>query len=178
MEALVGLREQGKIRAIGLSNFSCEQVATAREFGPIHCLQSSFSMVARRAAEDLVPFCREHSMGVLAYSPLAKGLLTGKFREKDTFDGVRARDPDFIGERYLRHLRMLESLRPIAETYDKTLAQLVINWTASQPGITAPVVGAKRASQVLENAGGVGWSIRDEDRLRIDRILQDAQGES
>ena len=73
---------------------------------------------------------------------------------------------------------MLESLRPIAETYDKTLGQLVINWTASQPGITAPVVGAKRASQVLENAGGVGWSIRDEDRLRIDLILQDAQGES
>lgn len=178
MEALVGLREQGKIRAIGLSNFSCEQVAAAREFGTIHCLQSPFSMVARRTAEDLVPFCREHGMGVLAYSPLAKGLLTGKFREKDTFDGVRARDPDFIGKRYLRNLRMLESLRPIAEAYDKTLTQLVINWTASQPGITAPVVGAKRASQVLENAGGVGWSIRDEDRLRIDRILQDAQGES
>ncbi len=178
MEAMVELREQGKIRVIGLSNFGCERLAAAMEFGPIHCLQPPFSMLARRAGEDLLPYCVEHQIGVLTYSPLAKGLLTGKFTAKDTFDGIRGQDPDFIGNRYRRNLGIVEALRPIAEAYGKTLAQLAISWTASYPGVTAPIVGAKRPSQVLENVGGVGWSISEEDRGRIDRILKGAEGES
>ncbi len=175
MEALNTLRQQGKIRAIGLSNYSCEQVAAAREFGPVHSVQPSFSMLNRRAADDLLPFCLEGGIGVLAYSPLAKGLLTGKFGPKSTFEDIRAHDPDFVGQRYRRNLRIVAALGEIASGYGKTVAQLAIQWTISHPSITAPIVGAKRPSQVIENVGGTGWSLKQEDRARIERILEEAR---
>lgn len=176
MEALTDLRNKGKIRAIGLSNFGCQAVATAREFGPIHSLQPPFSMLHLRASEDLIPYCLEHGIAVLPYSPLAKGLLTGKFDADTDFEDIRAHDPEFRGNRYLRNLRIVERLRTIADTYGKTVAQLVINWTAYHPGITAPLVGAKRPSQLLENVGGVGWSLSNEDRQRINRMLRPPPG--
>ena len=90
----------------------------------------------------------------------------------DRPDGIRARDPDFIGERFRRNLRIVEALKEIAVGYGKTVTQLVINWTATYPGVTAPIVGVKRLSQVIENVGGVGWTITDEDRVRIARLLE------
>ena len=171
MDALTTLLEQGKVRAIGLSNFSCEQMTAAREFGPVHCLQPPFSMLQLRAAEDLIPYCVEHRIGVLAYSPLSKGLLTGKFDKDSRFEGIRSQDPEFLGERYRRNLGIVDQLGKIAAGYDKTVTQLVINWTASFRGVTAPIVGAKRPSQVVENAGGMGWTIGEEDRARIDAIV-------
>jgi aryl-alcohol dehydrogenase-like predicted oxidoreductase len=172
MHALTTLLHQQKIRAIGVSNFSCEEIAAAREFGPVHCLQLPFSMLQRRAADDLLPFAAEHKMAALAYSPLSKGLLTGKFQPGDRPGGIRAREPDFLGERFRRNLRLVDALKTIAAEYGKTVAQLVINWTAASPGVTAPLVGAKRPSQVVENVGGVGWTIADEDQARIDRLLE------
>ncbi|MGB2984703.1 MAG: aldo/keto reductase [Phycisphaerae bacterium] len=172
MEALTSLLKQGKIRAIGVSNFSCEQITAAREFGPIHSLQPPFSMLHLRAAEDLLPYCIEHRIGVISYGPLAKGLLTGKFDADSKFADIRAGDPEFLGDRYRRNLRVVDELKKMASGYDRTVAQLVINWTMTCPGITAPIIGAKRPSQVLENVGGVGWSITEEDRARIDALLR------
>jgi len=168
------LLEQGKIRAIGLSNYSCEEIAAAREFAPIHCLQPPFSMIHRRTAEDLLPFCLEHDVGVICYSPLAKGLLTGKFDETSKIQGIRARDPDYLGSRYRQHLAMIAQLRPIAEAHGKTLAQLAINWTIMQRGITAALVGAKRPSQVIENVGAVGWRPSPDEQARIEHILRES----
>jgi len=172
MDALTTLLHQQKIRAIGVSNFSCEEIAAAREFGPVHCLQLPFSMLQRRAADNLLPFCAEHKMAAIAYAPLCKGLLTGKFQPGDRPGGMRARDPDFLGERFRRNLLVVDGLREIAAGYGKTVPQLVINWTAASPGVTSPIVGAKRPSQVVENVGGVGWIITDEDQARIDRLLE------
>lgn len=172
MEALTTLRQQGKIRAIGLSNFSCEQISAAREVGPIHALQPPFSMLHLRAAEDLIPYCIEYGIGVLPYGPLAKGLLTGKFTVESRFQDVRAHDPEFMGDRFRRNLRVVDELEKIATRYDKTVTQLAINWTVGHPGVTAPIVGAKRPSQVVENAGGVGWDLTEEDRTRIDMVLR------
>lgn len=171
MEALMTLRDQGKIRAIGLSNFGCERLAAAREFGSIHCLQPPFSMLNRRAADDLLPYCQEHQIGVLCYGPLAKGLLTGKFERDAKFDDLRNQDPDFNGARFQGNLDIVDELKKVAIKYDKTVAQLAINWTATFPGIAAPIFGAKRPSQVRENVGGIGWEISREDRDRIDQIL-------
>lgn len=172
MEAMTKLLEQGKIRAIGVSNFSCDQIAAAREFGPVQCLQPPFSMLHLRALDELIPFCREHQMGVIPYSPLAKGLLTGKFDSTSTFSDIRSRDPEFMGNRYQRNLSLVDGLKSIANGYNKSVSQLVINWTTSQPGITAPIIGAKRPSQVTENVGGVGWTLRDDDRSRIESLLR------
>lgn len=177
MEALTSLREQGKIRVIGLSNFSCEEIAAAREFGPIHCLQAPFSMIRRRAAADLLPSCVEHRMSVLAYSPLAKGLLTGKFRIDSRLEGIRSRDADFMGQRFARSLRLVEELKPVAERHGKSVTQVVINWTANHFGITSVIVGAKRPSQVVENVGGIGWSLTNEDRSTIEQLIEAAERE-
>lgn len=172
MEALRTLLDQGKIRAIGVSNFSCDQMSTIREFGPVHALQPPFSMLHLRTADDLIPFCIEHEVAVLPYSPLAKGLLTGKFDENSRFQDIRARDPEFTGERFRRNLHVVKQLESVAANYDKSVAQLAINWTVNHAGVTAPIVGAKRPSQVIENVGGVGWEITDEDLARIDTILR------
>ncbi len=178
MTALTDLLKQGKIRAIGLSNFGCEKLAAACEFGPVHALQPPFSMVQPRAANDLLPFCAERGIAVLPYSPLAKGLLTGKFSEDDTFHGIREKDPDFMGRRFRRNLQLVEALKSIAGRYDKTLAQLVINWTATFPAVTSVLVGAKRQSQVVENVGAVGWTITPDDRTGIDELVRGNAGDA
>lgn len=172
MEALTTLLREGKIRAIGVSNFSCEQLSAAREFGPIHSVQPPFSVLNPRAAQDLIPYCVECGIGVLPYGPLAKGLLTGKFTAESRFEDIRAHDAEFVGERYRRNLRIVDDLGRIASGYGKSVTQLVINWTANHPGVTAPIVGAKRPSQVMENAGGVGWNITEEDRALIDALVR------
>lgn len=173
MEALTILLEQGKIRAIGLSNYSCEQIAAAREFGPVHAIQPSLSILQPRAMDDLIPYCIEHNLGVLSYGPLVKGLLTGKFSVDSRREGIRAHDPEFVGRRYRRNLAIVDLLKEIALRYKKTVAQLAINWSVTQPGVTASIVGAKRPSQVVENMGGVGWSISEEDRKEINRLMRE-----
>ena len=175
MAAMAKLLELGKIRIVGVSNFSFEQVSAAREFVDIQVLQAPFSMLLRRAADDLIPACAEYGMGVLSYSPLSKGLLTGKFSAESKFSGVRARDPDFVGKRFRRNLSVVDSLRRVSDRYGKTLAQLALNWTANYPGVTAPIFGAKRPSQVTENVGAAGWSISAEDRAEIDIILGESE---
>ena len=172
--AMTRLLELGKIRAIGLSNYGCEQLAAALEFGPIHTLQPPLSLLHQRAAHDLVPFCQEHGLGVLAYAPLAKGLLTGKFDEEDTFEDLRAKDPMFMGARFKRNLRFVQSLRQIADDHGRTVTELAINWVAELPGVTTTIVGAKLPSQIHENIGGVGWSLSAEDRQRIDVLREEA----
>ncbi len=171
MLALRLLLEQGKIRALGLSNYSCEQVAAAMEFGPVHSLQPTFSLLQRRAAEDLLPFCAEHNIAALACDTLARGLLTGKLTEDSRIMGVRAADPEFIGARYRRNLERVAKLARIAVNYGKTVAQLAIHWVIRHPGVTSAVVGAERPSQIVENAGAVGWTLDPEDLTSIETLM-------
>jgi aryl-alcohol dehydrogenase-like predicted oxidoreductase len=170
MGALAELVEREAIRAVGLSNFSCEQLRGALEFGPVHAVQVPFSILQPRAASELIPFCLEHGIAVLAYSPLSKGLLTGKFGPDEVFEGVRAKDPEYVGNRYHRNLRIVESLRAIAAEYGRTPAQLAINWVANYPGVTSALMGAKRPSQVADNAGAAGWTISPEHQARIQEL--------
>lgn len=174
MDSLQKLLKQGKIRAIGISNFSLEQLAEARQAGPVHCVQPPFSALQTRASEELIPYCREHNIAVIAYSPLAKGLLTGKFDLKTELNPIRQRDPEFLGQRYEQNLRLVDKLAGIAEKYGKTIPQLAINWVSEYPGVTAAIVGAKRPSQVLENLGGSGWTLSEEDRNLIESLRSEA----
>lgn len=170
METMSYLLEQGGIRAIGLSNFSTEQLISAREFGPVHAIQPPFSLINTRAGDDLIPFCKEHGIAVLVYSPLAKGLLAAKFDTDTTFDDLRARDPDFTGNRYHRNLRIADGLKPIAERVKKTPAQVALNWTIHYPGVTSAIVGARRPSQAMENAAATGWQLGPEVAAEIYRL--------
>jgi len=172
MEALERLREQGKIRAVGLCNYGCQRLAEARAAGTVHACQMPLSMVARQVTEDLLPYCQEYRLGALAYSPLCKGLLTGKFDQDTRFNDLRRQDPEFQGDRWARNLAVVAKLGPIAQHYGQSVGQLALNWTCHYPGVTGVIVGAKRPSQIRESAGALGWRIQPADLDRIGEILR------
>jgi aryl-alcohol dehydrogenase-like predicted oxidoreductase len=171
VQAMEKLREQGKIRAVGMSNYGCEDLTEARQHGTVDAVQPPFNMFNRRAAEDLLPYCQEFGIAVTVYSPLCKGLLSGRFGASSKFTDLRASDPEFIGQRFQRNLAVVEQLRPIAANRGVSLAQLVLNWTLRQSGVSVVLAGAKRPSQVTENVGAVAFALREEEVAAIDRVL-------
>jgi len=173
MEAMVEIQQAGKVRHIGVSNFDADLMEGALKATKIASLQPPYNLFRRGIETDILPFCREHGIGVIVYSPLAKGLLTGKFKGDETFpeNDVRRHNPQFHGEEFEKNAAMVERLRPIAEKYGKTRAQLAIRWILEQPGISAAIVGAKRPSQVEDNAGASGWRLSEEDMAEMAEIF-------
>jgi len=173
MEAVDQLLKEGKILAAGVSNFTVEDIETANKIVPIACDQPPYSMILRDIEKDILPYCREHSMGVIVYSPLQRGLLTGKFKPDHKFppDDHRANLPQFQPE-FIRAVNtFLEQLEPIANKYNATLGQLVLNWTIQQSGITAALVGARDVIQAKENARAGELQVSKEDINTIDKML-------
>jgi myo-inositol catabolism protein IolS len=173
MGALQRLKEQGKIRAIGVSNFSRAELEEAAQHGSIDAVQDAYSLLWRRPTEENGPwlFAKEKGMRCLAYSPLAQGLLTGKFRPDHVFpDGDNRVDNWlFQGETYLQCLDVVSQLRPYAEKYSITLAQLAISWIIGQED-TAAVIGATSERQVVDNARAPEVSLSAEDAEAIGQI--------
>jgi aryl-alcohol dehydrogenase-like predicted oxidoreductase len=171
MEAMVSLLEQGKIRAIGVSNFSRSQLAEALSYGPIASLQPPYSLFWRQVEQDAKPLCDEHHLSVLAYSSLAQGLLTGKFGPDHQFPpgDVRATNRLFKGELYQRAQAALDQLRPIADRYQTPLGHLALAWLLAQPQ-TCAIVGARSASQAQANAQAADLTLSPTDLAEIDRI--------
>lgn len=154
MAVLIELKDQGKIRAIGVSNASPDQMDAYRKSGPIDSDQEQFSMIRSARAHDNLPYCEENGIAVLAYSPLVQGLLTGKVPPEREFEenDQRAKKKLFSVNNRKRIAQMLEVFKPVAQKHDCTLAQLTIAWTIHQPGCTHALAGARRPGQVSENA--------------------------
>jgi aryl-alcohol dehydrogenase-like predicted oxidoreductase len=171
MRALNDLKKQGKIRAIGVSNFSKVQLEEASEHGRIDSLQPPYSLFWRYLEKDALDFCIEKNITVLAYSSLAQGLLTGKFGPDHTFakGDHRARNRLFQADNYQRVQQALESLRPIAGRYGVSLAQLALAWLIAQPQ-TCAIAGARKAEQVVDNAKAVKTKLLPEDLEEIGAI--------
>ena len=175
MEAMDRLLAQGKIRAAGVSNFSAEEIAACAACGPLASAQPPYSMVNRGIEADILPYCRENHIGVLAYSPLQRGLLTGKitmdyeFKEGDH----RPNRPLFQPESRRRILALLEKLRPLASAHGATLAQLAISWTIHRPGITAALVGARNPRQARENAAAAELQLAEDETRHVNALLDD-----
>lgn len=170
--ALRGLLEQGKVRSVGLSNASAEQLEQFAAVCPIAAYQPPYNMLQRQIEADTLPWCRQRGVAVLVYWPLMKGLLAGKLRRDQTFQGdSRRKYPMFQGQEYQKNLDLVEKLRAIASQTGHTVAQLVVNWTIHQPGITAALCGAKRPDQLRETAGGTGWRLTAEQLAQIDQAL-------
>jgi aryl-alcohol dehydrogenase-like predicted oxidoreductase len=171
MSALNHLKEQGKIRAIGVSNFSRAQLEEASQYGRIDSLQPPYSLFWRSVEKDAMPYCIENQITIIAYSPLAQGLLTGKFGPGHKFDPEdnRAKNKLFQGENFERAQQALEKLRPIADCHHCTLAQLALAWLIAQPQANA-IAGARHPEQATANAQAASVQLSTEDLQEIDAI--------
>jgi aryl-alcohol dehydrogenase-like predicted oxidoreductase len=173
MRALEKLLQDGVVQAVGVSRYNREQIEEAQDCIQLHVAQYPLNIFRRGEITPILPFCREHSIGVMAYAPLSKGLLTGKFDTGASFpeNDLRSRMGEFQGEAFQERLSAAEQMKPIAEKHGKTLAQLAINWNLCQPGVTTALTGAKKPAQVKENAGGAGWQLTQADLDEIERIV-------
>ncbi|MBN1361687.1 MAG: aldo/keto reductase [Sedimentisphaerales bacterium] len=169
--ALERLRKQGKVRAIGVSNHSVEQFRAQRQFGPYDVIQPPYSLIDPAGEKDLLPYCQAEDLGVMIYSPLHKGLLTGKYRGDETFDDFRKHHPDFQGERFRSLCQAVQSLAPIAQRYGRTIYQLVVATTLMHPAIHVAVCGFKTADQVAEAVGALGKRIERPHVYTIRQVL-------
>jgi aryl-alcohol dehydrogenase-like predicted oxidoreductase len=178
MEAMTRLLEEGKIRAIGVSNFTAAMIDECRKYAPVHCDQPEYNMLSRGAEKEVLPYCADNNIGVIVYSPLHQGLLTGEVTMERKFppDDQRSWKAWFKSENRKRVLDFLDKVRPIAEAHGKTLAQLAVNWCLCQRGITAAIVGARTAEQVEDNVGGAGWKLTQTEVARIRNWLEELGG--
>lgn len=177
MEALSRLLQQGKIRAAGVSNYSTAEMRIAEQTISLASNQVPYSMLERSIEKELVPYCIEHQKAIIAYSPLQRGLLTGKikpghkFSEGDHRPGTKFYQPENIQ----RVNDFLDKLRPLAADKNASLAQLVIRWTIEQPGITIALVGARDAAQAVQNAKAANVQLSASEVAEINRHLQALQ---
>ncbi len=173
MACLLDLQRQGKIRAIGVSNVTPEQLDSYVAAGPVASVQELYSMLDRDQEAKLLPVCRHLGCAFLAYSPLAQGLLTGKIGPERVFpDGdQRRRKPRFSVENRQRVAAMLAQFQPVADRHRLTLSQLAIAWTVHQPGVTHALVGARTPEQALENAAAGNVRLTAEDLAQMAAAL-------
>lgn len=171
MRALNELKTQGKIRAVGVSNFSRAQLEEAAAHGEIVSLQPPYSLFWRRLETDAMPYCVENNLTILAYSPMAQGLLTGKFASDHRFapGDNRSKNRLLEPETYRRVQAALEKLRPIAAKHDCSLGQLALAWVISQPNACA-IAGARNADQSIQNAAAAMVKLSSEDLRQMDGI--------
>ena len=171
MACLMDLRQEGKIREIGVSNCTPAQMDEYRASGVIVSNQPRYSLLDRTIESDLLPYCREHNIAVLAYSPLEQGLLTGKIGMDTAFtaEAFRNKLPWFAPEKRQKVLDMLAGWRALTQKYNCSLSQLVIAWTLAQPGLTVALCGARKVANAIENAGAGSIVLAPEDVALIRR---------
>ncbi len=174
LDALTTLREQGKIRAFGVSNFGVDLLEQCLKLGCVPASnQVKYSLLSREIEADVLPFCRDHEIPVIAYSPMEMGLLTGKigcsrsFPETDT----RRNRPWFEPSKRTQVLEALERIKPVADRLGATLGQLAVAWVTAQPGVTAAIVGARDSSQAEMNARAARLELSREDEADIRRVF-------
>jgi len=178
-EAMAQLVKEGKVRYIGVSNFNVSQMKRAQSIYPIASLQPPYSMLKRDVEEDIFPFCRQNSIGVVVYSPMQKGLLTGKITRERVAnfpeDDHRRNDPDFNEPLISFNLELVDKLVPIARKHNKTLAQLAIAWVLRRPEVTSAIVGARRPDQIAETVLAGDWILPQEDIDNIEKLLAERE---
>lgn len=184
MAALEDIVREGKARFVGLSNFTRDEIAACTRIRNVDVVQYGWNMFDRRMQRDVFPYCQEQNIGVMAYGSLAYGLLTGTFREDMDFgsEDWRARqgkmgsiklfDTLFGPESFPNNVRAVEELKSIAARYGRSLPQLALRWTTSNPVISTALVGCRNVAEVEDNVGAIGWSISDDDLAEIDAVFE------
>jgi aryl-alcohol dehydrogenase-like predicted oxidoreductase len=173
------MKAEGKVRAIGVSNFDVALLTKANKAAQIASAQVQYSLLSREIEKELIPFCLENNIGILAYGPMGGGILTGKYKQKPKFEEGDARS--FFYNYYQEPLwsqvqALLKGLEPIAARHGKPVAQLAINWARQQAGITSALVGARSPQQAEANAAAGSWQLSSEDLSSIAKIASQALG--
>jgi aryl-alcohol dehydrogenase-like predicted oxidoreductase len=174
-EALRRLLEEGRARAIGVSNASLAEMERFAAICPLSACQLPFNMLQREIERDILPWCREHDVALVVYWPLMKGLLAGRMRRGQVFPASDSRHkyPMFNGDEFSRNLDFVDALRPIAARLEVDLPDLVLAWTAEQPGITSVLFGATTPEQVRENTRALACDLDDDARAAIATAIHD-----
>ncbi len=175
-ETLEELRREGKIVAIGVSNYSPGQMDSFRRGAELASDQPPYNLFERGIEDDVLPYCREHDVAVLAYGALCRGLLTGKMREDTSFSGddLRRNDPKFAEPRFTQYLEAVSRLDALArERFDRSVLELAVRWLLDRPGVSVALWGARRPDQLDAIEGVMGWTLDDETSDDIDRILSE-----
>ena len=177
MEALKRLKEQGKIREAAVCNYSAKQMKEAEKTISLASNQVPYSMLRRDIEDNVVPYCIENNKGILAYSPLQRGLLTGKMEPGQDFNegDDRANSPYYSDENITRVNSFLDAIKPLADKHDATLAQLTIQWTIHQPGITIALVGARNPEQAIQNARAANIELSEDELAHIKSELKNLE---
>jgi len=174
-EEMAKLADEGKVRYLGASNFTVEQIERIRKIYPVASLQPPYSMLHRDVEDGLLDYCTQLNIGVIVYSPMQRGLLTGRFNQERLanlpLDDHRRRHPDFQEPRFTAALELVEQLKTIAERRGRTCAQLAISWVLRRPEVTAAIVGARRPDQIKETAQASDWQLDPEDIAEIEQLL-------
>lgn len=178
-EEMAKLQEEGKVRYIGVSNFRIEQIKRLQKIAPVASLQPPYSMLRRDVEDELLGYCAENNIGVIVYSPMQRGLLTGKF----SYERLKQLAPDdhrlkcfeFQDPQFSLILEFVEQLKAIADRNGKTLAQLAISWTLHRPEVTAAIVGARNPRQIIETHSASDWELDQGDIDEIEVLLNSLQ---
>lgn len=172
MEAFDLLIQQGKVRAAGVSNCDLNLLEKARNAGLVASNQVAYSMLNRGIEKDLVPYSLTNNLGIIAYSPMERGLLTGKYFNQSSLKDNDHRNGYFTQFDLGKVKTFLEAINPIAESKNTTLPQLILRWTTMQPGISVVLAGARNAEQSIANAKAMDISINDEEMSFINKTLR------
>jgi aryl-alcohol dehydrogenase-like predicted oxidoreductase len=166
------LRDEGKVRWIGVSNFDADQLRRAEKIAAVTSLQPPYSLIRREVEQEILPYCHAHGIGVIVYSPMQSGLLTGAMTRERVAklpdSDWRSRDPEFTEPKLSENLALVERLRKVGQKYGRPPGQVAIAWVLRDPAVTAAIVGARNAQQVERNLGAVEVCLTEEDVAKIE----------
>jgi aryl-alcohol dehydrogenase-like predicted oxidoreductase len=173
---LARLKEEGKVRWIGVSNFNVEQLKRVQKIAPVTSLQPPYSLLVRKVEPEILPFVKQNNIGVIVYSPMRAGLLTGKMTKERALglssDDWRSRDKDFQEPNLSRNLKLVESLKEIGDAHGRTPGEVALAWTLANPAVTAAIVGVRNSGQVDGVKGALEFRLAPEELSKIESVSQ------
>jgi aryl-alcohol dehydrogenase-like predicted oxidoreductase len=174
-EMMAKLKEEGKVRWIGVSNFNVAQIKRAMKIAPVTSLQPPYNLINRKNESEILPFCKENNIGVIVYSPMSSGLLTGTFSKERAAklpdDDWRSKSANFLEPKLTKNLELADLLKSIGKKHERNAGEIAIAWVLKNPAVTAAIVGARNAKQV--NGVMSAWEVKlnDQDILELDNFL-------
>lgn len=173
---LMRMKDDGLIRAAGLSNFELDDIQAAQKAGPVDALQSQYNMLQRQVEPEILPYCAEHGIAFVPWGPLAYGLLGGKYTREFQLpeNDWRHRSGAFSPDTYPRNMNVVEGLRPLCEQWGVSMAHVAVQWLLAKPGVGSVITGAKTSVQVGDNVDAAGTTLTLAQLAQVEAVLQSA----